>query len=107
MDETDSWLLNLPPTSKERWAALAVAAGILAGFGIVAPFALCHASLHLSHPLPPQYQLLTLLPTEKICCQDFFRKGHNLRQPLGISSYLSHFFVLLPLPCSGPVDVRF
>jgi signal transduction histidine kinase len=39
MDETDSWLLNLPPTSKQRWAALAVAAGVLAGFGIVAPFA--------------------------------------------------------------------
>jgi signal transduction histidine kinase len=39
MDETDSWLLNLPPTSKQRRAALAVGAGILVGFAIVAPFA--------------------------------------------------------------------
>jgi signal transduction histidine kinase len=52
MDETDSWLLNLPPTSKQRWAALTVAAGILAGFGIVAPFA--------STPLP---RIIALVPS--------------------------------------------
>jgi signal transduction histidine kinase len=52
MDETDSWLLNLPPTSKQRWAALAVAAGILAGFGIVAPFA--------STPLP---RIIAFIPS--------------------------------------------
>jgi signal transduction histidine kinase len=52
MHETDSWLLNLPPTSKQRWAALAVAACILGGFGIVAPFA--------STPLPP---IIPLVPS--------------------------------------------
>jgi signal transduction histidine kinase len=52
MHETDSWLLNLPPTSKQRWAALGVAVSILLAFGILAPFA--------SKPLP---RINPLIPT--------------------------------------------
>jgi signal transduction histidine kinase len=39
IDKTDSWLLNLPPTSKQRWAALITAAALLMAFGVLAPFA--------------------------------------------------------------------
>ena len=39
IDESDSWLLNLPPTSKQRGAALIVAAALLMVFAVLAPFA--------------------------------------------------------------------
>ena len=38
-DDTETWLVDLPPTSRQRWSALAVAAVLLVGFGILAPFA--------------------------------------------------------------------
>ena len=38
-DDTTAALINLPPTSKQKWSALAVAAVLFAALGIVAPFA--------------------------------------------------------------------
>ena len=52
MLEADSWLLNVPPTSKQRWAAFGVTACIIVVFGILAPFA--------SKPLP---RIIPLIPS--------------------------------------------
>jgi signal transduction histidine kinase len=43
-DDTETWLLNLPPTSRHRWSAVVAASALLIGFGALAPFA--------SMPLP-------------------------------------------------------
>jgi hypothetical protein len=38
-EDPATWLANLRPTSRQRWSALAVAAVLLVGFGVFAPFA--------------------------------------------------------------------
>jgi signal transduction histidine kinase len=38
-DDTERWLVDLPPTSRQRWMALGVAAVLLLGFAVLAPFA--------------------------------------------------------------------
>jgi hypothetical protein len=38
-DGADTWLVDLPPTARQSWSALAVAAVGLVAFGAVAPFA--------------------------------------------------------------------
>jgi signal transduction histidine kinase len=39
LDNTEAWLSNLPPTSRQRWSALAVAAVLAVCCGALAPFA--------------------------------------------------------------------
>jgi signal transduction histidine kinase len=38
-DSADTWLVDLPPTARQSWSALAIAAVVLIGFGAVVPFA--------------------------------------------------------------------
>lgn len=38
-DDTEAWLSNLPPTSRQRWSALAVAAVLAVSCAVLVPFA--------------------------------------------------------------------
>jgi signal transduction histidine kinase len=84
-NDSDAWLVNLPPTSRQNWWAFTGATGLLLGFLVLAPFA--------ATPLP---QLNGFIPATDatICVTDFITATLLFAQ-----FSISHLRALLALAC--------